>query len=387
MQGRRNRSAVLLFAVVGVALAAGASPAGAQTPGQGRTVTRTSFGKTKEGQEVTAFNLKNTKGLEARILDYGGIVVSMRVPDRQGRFEDVVLGYDNFEGYLTAPSYFGALIGRYGNRIAKGRFVLDGKTYPLAANNGPNHLHGGRKGFDKVLWKAETLEAKDGVGVAFTYTSPDGEEGYPGTLRTRVTYTLTDRNELVIDYSATTDKPTHVNLTHHGYFNLAGEGNGDILGHLLTIDAERYAPVDSTQIPTGVLATVAGTPFDFRKPVAIGARIGEAHEQLKHGSGYDHTFVLGEGKALRHAARVVEPVSGRTLDLHTTEPGVQLYTGNFLDGTIKGKSGRPYGRRSAFCLETQHFPDSPNQPAFPSTVLRPGAEYRTKTVYTFGVTP
>jgi aldose 1-epimerase len=349
-------------------------------------VTRTAFGRTTDGQDVTAFALTNARGVEIRLIDYGATVVSLRVPDRQGRFDDVVLGYDTLDGYLTASPFFGAIVGRYGNRIAQSRFVLDGKAYTLAANDGPHHLHGGRKGFDKVMWKGEVLEPRDGVGVAFTYTSRDGEEGYPGTLETRVTYTLTDRNELVLEYSATTDRATPVNLTHHSYFNLAGEGNGDVLGHLLTIHADRYLPVDGTRIPTGVLAPVAGTPFDFRNPVAMGARIDQAHEQLKNGPGYDHTFVLGEGKTLRHAARVVEPRSGRTLDVHTTEPGLQLYSGNFLDGTIVGKSGRPYVRRSGFCLETQHFPDSPNQPAFPSTVLRPGAEYRTKTVYTFGTT-
>jgi endoglucanase len=356
-------------------------------PAPKRSLTRAPFGRTPQGQEVTVFTLTNVKGIEARVLDYGGIVASLKVPDRQGHLADVVLGHPTFEGYLTAPSYFGAIIGRYGNRIAQARFALEGKAYPLAANNGPNHLHGGVKGFDKVMWTAAPLESKEGVSLAFTYTSPDGDEGYPGTLRARVVYTLTDRNELVFEYSATTDKPTHVNLTHHDYFNLAGEGQGDILGHLLTLNASRYVPVGATLIPTGALAPVAGTPFDFRDPVAIGARIEESHQQLEYGRGYDHTFVLADGDTLRHAARVVEPVSGRTMDVHTTEPGVQLYTGNFLDGTIKGKSGRPYGRRSAFCLETQHFPDSPNQPAFPSTVLRPGAEYRTKTVYTFGVIP
>lgn len=356
-------------------------------PAPKRSLTRARFGRTPQGQAVTVFTSTNANGVEARVIDYGGIVVSLKVPDRKGRFTDVVLGHPTFEGYLTAPSYFGAIIGRYGNRIAKARFVLDGQTYPLAPNNGPNHLHGGVKAFDKVMWTAAPLETKDGVGLTFTYTSRDGEEGYPGTLRARVDYTLTDRNELVFEYSATTDKPTHVNLTHHDYFNLAGEGNGDILGHLLTLDAIRYAPVDETLIPTGTLAPVAGTPFDFRAPVAIGARIEGPHQQLQNGRGYDHTFVLADGDTLRHAARVVEPLSGRTLDVHTTEPGVQLYTGNLLDGTIRGKSGRPYGRHSAFCLETQHFPDSPNQPGFPKTVLRQGTEYRTKTVYTFGVTP
>ena len=367
------RSAVILFAIWGLALA------------PGRSSSHAPFGKTKDGREVTAFTLKNANGVEARVIDYGGILVSLRAPDRKGHFDDVVLGYPSLDGYLTASPYFGAIVGRYANRVGGARFTLDGKAYPLAANNGPNHLHGGLVGFDKAVWKAEPVETKDGVGIVFTHTSPDGEEGYPGTLQARVTYTLTDKNELVFEYSATTDKPTHVNLTHHDYFNLAGEGSGDILAHVLTIDADRYTPVDSTLIPTGVLAPVAGTPLDFRKPTAIGARIEVADEQLKFGNGYDHNFVLGEGGTLRHAARVVDPASGRTLDVQTTEPGLQFYTSNYLDGTIRGTSGRPYVRRSAFCLETEHFPDSPNHPAFPSTVLRPGAEYHSKTIYTFGV--
>jgi aldose 1-epimerase len=343
------------------------------------------FGRTSDGREVTAFTLKNSRGLELRAITYGGIITSLRAPDRQGRFADVVLGYDDLKDYLASSPYFGCIVGRYGNRIAKGRFTLDGRTYELATNNGPNHLHGGLRGFDKVVWQGEPLETKDGMGVAFTYTSPDGEEGYPGTLRLRVTYTLTEANQLVFEYSATTDQPTHVNLTQHSYFNLAGEGSGDILGHRMEIAAGRYTPVDPTLIPIGILAPVAGTPLDFRAPAAIGARIGDVHEQLKNGQGYDHNFVLDGVAGLKLAARAVEPVSGRTLEVHTTEPGVQFYSGNFLDGTLKGKSGRSYGRRSGFCLETQHFPDSPNQPAFPSTVLRPGAEYRSKTVLTFGV--
>jgi aldose 1-epimerase len=357
-----------------------AEPARA-TPG----VARAAFGRLPDGQAVESFTLTNARGIEMRAISYGAIIVSLRVPDRDGRLDDVVLGHDDLAGYLAKSAYLGALIGRYGNRIAGGRFTLDGKTYSLVTNNGPNHLHGGTRGFDKVLWKAEPFERPGEAGIVFTRRSPDGEEGYPGRLDVRVTYTLNDRNELSFEYVATTDKPTIVNLTQHSYFNLAGDGKRDILGHELTIEADRYTPVDKTLIPTGVLAPVAGTPFDFRKPTAIGARIGADHEQIRHGGGYDHNYVLnGKGGALALAARVYEPTTGRTMDVATTEPGLQFYSGNFLDGSIKGKAGRAYARRYGFCLETQHFPDSPNKPAFPSTVVRPGQEYRTKTVLTFG---
>jgi aldose 1-epimerase len=337
---------------------------------------------------VEAFTLTNANGIELRTISYGAIITSLRLPDRAGRLDDVVLGYDSLEGYLRDSPYFGAVVGRYGNRIAKGRFTLDGTAYRLATNNGPNHLHGGNRGFDKVVWQAEPLQNDSGVGVTFTYTSPDGEEGYPGTLLARVSYTLTDRDELVVEYHATTDQATPVNLTQHTYFNLAGDGRGDILGHELLINADSFTPVDSTLIPTGSMAPVDGTPFDFRTPTAIGARIGADDQQLRFGGGYDHNFVLQqEDAAIGRAARVVEPSTGRTLDIYTTEPGLQFYSGNFLDGTITGKGGRVYHHRYGLCLETQHYPDSPNQPQFPSTVLRPGQEYRSRTVLVFGVQP
>jgi aldose 1-epimerase len=344
------------------------------------------FGRLPDGRAVRLFTLVNANGIEVRAIDYGGIIVSLRVPDREGALGDIVLGYDSLGGYLAETPYFGAIIGRYGNRIAGGQFTLDGVRYVLATNNGPNHLHGGLLGFDKVMWSAEPFEHPDGVGVVFTYTSADGEEGYPGTLTARVTYTLTDRNELIFDYHATTDKATPVNLTQHTYFNLAGDGSGDILGHELTVHASHYTPVDATLIPTGVIAPVAGTPFDFMSAATIGARIGEDNEQLRFGGGYDHNFVLDrEEPGLLHAARVYDPTTGRVMDVFTTEPGLQFYSGNFLDGSITGKAGHVYRHRTGFCLETQHYPDSPNQPAFPSTVLRPGEEYQSRTVYAFGV--
>jgi aldose 1-epimerase len=349
-------------------------------------VTPASFGHLPDGTEVGLFTLRNARGLEVRAIAYGAILVSIRTPDRHGRLEDIALGFDDLESYLARSRYFGAVVGRYGNRIANGRFTLDGKAVELAANNGPNHLHGGSKGFDKVIWLARPFARDGNTAVAFSYTSRDGEEGYPGTLAASVSYMLTERNELVVDYEATTSKATPINLTQHSYFNLAGEGHGDILQHALTIDADRYTPVDATMIPTGEIAAVEGTPFDFRRPTAIGARIDADHEQIRRGEGYDHNFVLSGGTGLHHAARVVEPISGRTLDVATTEPGVQFYTGNHLSGEI-GKGGHAYGRRNGFCLETQHFPDSPNHGNFPSTILRPGETYRSKTVFTFGTLP
>lgn len=343
---------------------------------------RAPFGKTADGQAVDAFTLKNTNGIEVQVITYGGIITSIKAPDRNGAIDDIVLGFDSIDGYVKGHPFFGAIIGRYGNRIARGRFTIDRQEYTLATNNGPNHLHGGVRGFDKHVWQADILTENS---LRLSRVSPDGEEGYPGNLQVEVIYSLTNYNELIVDYSATTDLPTHVNLTQHSYFNLAG-GGADILGHELMIDADRYTPVNGELIPTGELAPVAGTPFDFRKPTAIGARINAPHPQIKNGQGYDHNFVLNrEGTALELAARVVEPSSGRTMEVATTEPGLQFYAGNFLDGTIEGKGGTKYGRRSGFCLETQHFPDTPNQPEFPSTLLRPGSTYTSRTVFKFGV--
>lgn len=382
MIGLRGAVVVLLVGVLAQVMA-GARGEGEQAPGR-RPVSREPFGQLPDGRAVERFTITNANGLEIRAITYGGIITSIRVPDRAGTLGDVVLGFDTLDGYLTDHPFFGAIIGRYGNRIAKGQFTLNGRTYSLATNNGPNSLHGGNKGFDKVLWDAQPLP--DGNGVAFTRTSPDGEEGYPGNLKVRVTYTLTDKNELVVEYHATTDKATPVNLTQHSYFNLAGEGSGDILGHRLMLNADRYTPVDATLIPTGELAPVEGTPFDFRTPTTIGARIDQSNAQLKNGQGYDHNWVLTrKGPGLELAARVSEPKSGRTLEITTTEPGIQFYSGNFLDGKIKGKSGHVYAHRTGFCLETQHFPDSPNHPNFPSTILQPGREYSTKTVFRFDV--
>ncbi len=333
------------------------------------------------------YTLRNAKGAEATITTYGARVVTLKMPDKAGKFDDIVLGFDNLDGYLQAPPppYFGATIGRYGNRIAGGKFKLDGKTYTLAKNNGANSLHGGNVGFDKVLW---TAKPGDGASVVMTYLSKDGEEGYPGNLTANVTYTLTDNNELLIKYSATTDKDTVLNLTNHSYFNLAGQGEGDILGHLVMIDADRFTPVDKGLIPTGELKPVDGTPFDFRKPTPIGDRIDAKDPQIALGPGYDHNFVLNRtGPSLQLAARVNEPKTGRVMEVLTTEPGLQFYTSNFLDGTLKGVGGKVYPRRSAFCMETQHFPDSPNHPAFPSTTLKPGETYHSETVYRFSVQP
>ena len=348
-------------------------------------VTKQDYGKTSTGESVYLYTLRNTHGVEAKITNYGGILVSLKVPDRNRKFDDVVLGFKDLDSYLTKNDpYMGALIGRYGNRIAKGRFTLDGVEYKLAVNNGENHLHGGIKGFDKVVWTGREMKMGTSPAVALTYLSKDGEEGYPGNLNVRVVYSLTNENELKIDYTATTDKDTVTNLTHHSYFNLAGEGNGDILNHLVTINANQFVPTDAGSIPTGELKNVAGTPFDFINPTAIGARINQDDEQLKFGNGYDHTWVIkGQPGTMRVAATAYEPTSGRIMQVLTTEPGVQFYTGNFLNGTLTGKSGKIYARRTGFCFETQHYPDSPNQPSFPTTTLKKGATYKSTTIYRF----
>jgi aldose 1-epimerase len=348
-------------------------------------VRKSAFGKMPDGTAVDLYTLVNSHGVTAKVMTYGAILTELHVPDRDGNLGDVVLGFDNLGQYLAGHPYFGATIGRYGNRIARGKFELDGKQYALATNNGPNHLHGGVKGFDKVVWKARPVESKTGPAVEFTYTSPDGEEGYPGALTATVVYTLSDRNEIWIDYTATTDKATPVNLTNHSYFNLGTRD--DILDHVLKLDAERYTPVDSTFIPTGQIKPVKGTPFDFTRPRAIGSRM----EQLPGDpvkddpGGYDLNYVLDGGGELARAARVREPETGRVMELYTTEPGVQFYTGNFLDGSLKGKGGRVYGKHAAFCLEAQHYPDSPNHANFPTTTLRPGQKYTQTTVYRFSV--
>ena len=341
------------------------------------------FGKTADGVSVDAYTLTNKNGAKVKIITYGARVVSIEVRDREGKLGDVALGYDDILGYEKDSSYLGPIVGRYGNRIAKGRFTLDGVTYTLATNNNGNHLHGGLRGFDKVVWTAKGSVVAEAARLRLTYLSKDQEEGYPGNLSVTVIYTWTDRNELKIEYSAQTDKPTVLNLTNHAYFNLAGAGVGDILNHEMRINALRFTPTDATSIPTGELRSVKGTPLDFTSAQLIGARIEEKYEQLISGSGYDHNFVLNKpsGK-LGLAAEVYESKSGRVLRVYTTEPGVQFYSGNFLNGAI-GKQGLAYPRRSGFCLETQHYPDSPNKPRFPSTVLRPGGRYTQTTIYQF----
>ncbi|PHQ34524.1 aldose epimerase family protein [Rhodopirellula bahusiensis] len=337
---------------------------------------------------IELYTLENKSGAKVQITNFGAIVTSIVVPDRDGEMGDVALGYDSVESYINAVDkpYFGAIVGRYGNRIANGEFSLDGENYSLATNNGPNHLHGGVIGFDKVVWDAEPTAVDGKPALKMSYLAKDGEEGYPGNLNVVVTYQWTDENKLIVRYEATTDKATPINLTQHTYFNLAGEGNGTILDHELMLNASKFTPVDSTLIPNGELRDVEGTPFDFRKAKSIGRDVGVENEQLKFGLGYDHNFVLNasdESGELTLAARVSEPTTGRMMEIHTSEPGIQFYCGNFLDGRLEGKSGKPYVHRGGFCLETQHYPDSPNQPSFPSSILKPGEKYDTTTVFHF----
>lgn len=385
MQSRRGWWLIPLLPIL-VAGCGRQAPQVAQAPAAKPTVTRAAYGTLADGTAVDSYTLTNAAGMTVKVISYGGIVTSVKVPDRQGQPGEVALGYDSLDGYVNDTSHFGALVGRYANRIGGARFELDGKVYALAKNDGPNSLHGGIQGFDKRLWQVEPFERATEVGVILTRTSADGEEGLPGNLALKVTYTLTNDNELAFDYSATTDKPTVVNLTHHGYFNLAGEGSGDVLGHELTLHADRYTPVDPALIPTGELASVAGTPFDFRTRSLIGARIHSDHPQIQLAKGYDQNFVLNrDGDGLVLAARVKDAGTGRVMEVRTTEPGMQFYTANHFDGSIIGKGGHAYARHDAFCLETQHFPDSPNQPGFPSTRLDPGQTYYSRTVYRFSV--
>lgn len=357
-------------------------------------VTKSVLGQLPDGRQVDVYQLTNANGIELRVANYGGTILSLKTPDREGNVDDIVLGFDSLDEYLSdeyreANPYFGAIIGRYGNRIAEGQFTLEGETYTLATNDGDNHLHGGQQGFDRVIWQAEPFESDKGKGLVLRYTSDDGEEGYPGRLETEVTYTLTDEDTLIVDYRAETDKATPINLTQHSYFNLKGEGNDSILDHQLMLNADAFTPVSESLIPTGELQPVEGTPFDFTQAIPIGERIEQDNEQLSFGGGYDHNFVLNRDDAeqgdLVIAAKVWEPQSGRMLEIETTEPGIQFYSGNFLAGDLTGKRGQSYPQRSGFALETQHFPDSPNQDNFPSTILEPGETYRSRTVFRFTV--
>lgn len=348
------------------------------------SITKASFGKLPDGQEVFLYTVKNKNGVEMKVTNYGGIITSLKTPDKNGVLEDVVLGYDSLDGYLKESPFFGAIVGRYGNRIAKGKFKLDGKEYTLAINNPPNSLHGGPKGFDKVVWTIEEIMSINGPALKLSYLSKDMEEGFPGNLQAEAIYTLTENNELRFDYKATTDKATVVNLTQHTYFNLTGNTKRDILNHMLEINSDEIVPVDKTLIPTGKFRKVAGTPFDFTTTQAVGSRINDKDEQLEFGGGYDHCYVLRPSKdTLNYAAAVSDPESGRKIEVYTTEPGIQFYSGNFLTGSITGKGNVVYSKRFGLCLETEHYPDSPNQPQFPSVTLKPGEVYKTTTVYKF----
>ena len=346
-------------------------------------ITKSSFGKTPDGIEVYKYSMKNSKGMEVDVITYGGIITKWTSADKNGNYQNVVLGYDNLDQYIKSTPYFGALIGRYGNRIARGRFTLDGTTYELATNNGINHLHGGLKGFDKVVWNAEELDTDNTASLKLSYVSKDGEEGYPGTLRVTVIYTLTNDNSLEVDYEATADKKTIVNLTQHSYFNLSGDFTQTILDHELTLNADAFLPVDSTLIPTGEIRPVENTPFDFRTAKEIGRDINVDNEQLKRGRGFDHCWVLNDQGTFRKVASAYHAETGRLLEISTDEPGIQFYSGNFLDGKLPMPGGGTYAYRTGFCLETQHYPDSPNQEAFPSVVLEPGEKYFTRTVFKF----
>jgi len=372
------RTAVFVGLIIGMAVGS-TWVLGQGQPRKESSVEKGIFGKLPDGAQIEFFTLTNARGTTAKIITYGATLQSLQVPDKAGKFGDVVLGFDDLSGYLAPHPYFGATVGRFANRIAKGKFTLDGKEYTLALNDGPNTLHGGREGFSRKVWKAEIVQGAGVASVQFTYISPDGEEGFPGTLKTTVVYTLTADDQLKIDYTATTDKATPLNLTNHSYFNLAG--GGDILAHVLQLNADKYTPVDSTLIPTGKLAPVKGTPLDFTQPTPVGARIAQL---TGNPGGYDHNLVLnGENGKLKWAARLSDPASGRSLEVWTTEPGVQFYTGNFLDGTIKGKGGALYKKHAALCLETQHYPDSVNRPNFPTTILRPGAVFYQESIYKF----
>ncbi len=371
----------ILFATLLAAAMVGCASNEKPSVGQ---ITKRQFGKLADGTPVDLYTLRNANGAEAGISTYGGLLIFLQMPDKNGKFGDVVLGYDNLDDYIKDSPYFGALVGRYGNRIAKGKFTLDGKEYTLAINNGPNALHGGLKGFDKVLWNAKILVNQAGPSLELHYVSKDGEEGYPGNLSVTAVYTLMADNSLKLEYTATTDKDTVINLTEHSYFNLAGKSN--ILNHVVMIPADKFTPVDSTLIPTGELKPVEGTPFDFRQPTAIGARINQTDEQIKFGGGYDHNWVINKPMGqLGLMARVYDPSSGRVMEIYSTEPGLQFYTGNFLDGKLTGKGGWKYEYRNAFCMEPQHYPDSPNHPEFPSVVLKPGETYQNTIIYKFSV--